>query len=527
MELERLKKIQSDQDRATHQLQSFYQYVPIGYITLDQKGIVTDWNAAAHQLLDPKRHGLADLPFSLFVAKADVHIFLEHLQKCKRGQAQQVVSELRLKTASETVPVQLLSVPVHSGSTRLFQTALIDLTESRKNQSALEEAREFSDAIVQTTHEPLVVLGPDLSVIRINEAFSRLFRISRKLARGRRFYSMLNLWWAGNELRARLERCLAEGTSLNNFEFSVNPQELGPRTFIVNARPLRQRETSEPLLLVALEDITARKAAEQKLAESNRELQQLNNELERRVEERTKELRASNRELESFCYTIAHDLRAPLRGIAGFGAVLEERCGEKLGAAGTEYVHRIINGAQQMDTLIRDLLEYGRFNTAELPSAPIDAEQVLDSVLGNLEPAINESGATIERKARLPHVVGHTVALQAAFSNLLSNALKFVSPQTPPRVTIWPEESDGRISIYIADNGIGIPPQHQSRIFEIFQRLHTQREYPGTGIGLAIVSKAVQRMGGEIAVHSEPGKGTRFCLNLRRASGARSAALID
>jgi signal transduction histidine kinase len=205
--------------------------------------------------------------------------------------------------------------------------------------------------------------------------------------------------------------------------------------------------------------------------------------------------------------------------MAGFGAILEQRYGEKLGAIGVDYTRRIITGAKHMDVLIRDLLEYGRFNTVEFARARIDADEVLTRVLGNLQPAIAERHASIERKGRLPYVLGHGVALEAAFSNLLSNALKFVPPQTAPKVTIWPEEREKEVSICIADNGIGIPAQHQEKIFEVFQRLHAQKEYPGTGIGLAIVSKAVERMGGHVGVESEPGKGSRFWINLPRPTG--------
>jgi signal transduction histidine kinase len=135
----------------------------------------------------------------------------------------------------------------------------------------------------------------------------------------------------------------------------------------------------------------------------------------------------------------------------------------------------------------------------------------------NLRPAIAETQANIERKGRLPAVMGHGVALEAALSNLLTNALKFVPAHTAPKVSIWTEEHDNRVSISIADNGIGIPEHHKKKIFQVFQRLHSQKEYPGTGIGLAIVSKAVQRMGGEVGVESEPGKGSRFWIDLPRA----------
>jgi PAS domain S-box-containing protein len=402
---------------------------------------------------------------------------------------------------------------------------LIDLTERRKNEHAVAEAREFSDAIIQTIHEPLLVLESGLRIIRINEAFRKMFQLPLRAARGLSLSSVLNLWRSGNELRQRLEQALIDNVALSDFEFEVFPRKLGRRIFRFNARPLFQEQparTPAPLLLVALEDITARKQAEEELAESNKQLQQLNDELERRVEERTHQLSESNKQLESFCYSIAHDLRGPLRAVAGFGAALMDDFASKLGEQGADYANRIVHAAQQMDELIRDLLEYGRFNTINLAPAPVDAEEVLSHVLDNLQTSIQEKHARIERKGRLPTVMGHRVVLEAAFSNLLSNGLKFVPPGNTPEVTIWPEEQEREVRIWFADNGIGIDPQHQKRIFEVFQRLHSQKVYPGTGIGLAIVQTAVQRIGGQVGVESEPGKGSRFWVSLPKP-GPRSA----
>jgi PAS domain S-box-containing protein len=524
LQIEQLQKAQKESDNLVQRLQSLHQYVSIAYLTLDTRGQILDWNAAAADLLDGKRYRLGSLPLTFFVARADFEIFLEHLLRCKKSRNEQVVSELRLRTRRGILPIQLLSIPQASGKERLFQTALLDLTERKKNERALREAKEFSDAIIQTIHEPLLVLDSNLKILRLNAAAVRLFKAPSAVTRGRSVETMLNLWWSGNELRTRLERCLRNNEPVNNFELEVQLRQLGRRTFVFNACRLLHKENCPPVLLVALEDITARKEAENQLGESNQKLQQLNNELEKRVEERTRQLRDSNTQLESFCYSIAHDLRAPLRSMAGFGMVLEQQFAEKLGPRGLDFVKRIIAAGNQMDQLIHDLLEYGRFNTTEIAPMAVDADEVLREVLQDMQPAIKEAGANVECKSRLPVVVGHGVALAAAFSNLLSNALKFVPPERPPRVTIWPEERENEVSICIADNGIGIDRQHHARIFEVFHRLHTQGDFPGTGIGLAIVSKAVERMGGHVGVESEPGKGSRFWINLPRAQANEQPA---
>lgn len=395
-----------------------------------------------------------------------------------------------------------------------------------KYERGLVEAKAFSDAIIQTAHEALLVIDGGFRVVLMNTAFSRLFKIGPGTAGGMMLESVLNLWWSGNELRARLEDTLMRGIPLDNFELEVHPRNLGRRVLRFNARRLQPQGESPPLLLVAIEDITPHVLAKEQLAESNKKLHALNEDLERRVERRTKELRESNKQLEGFCYTIAHDLRGPLRAMAGFGKILLDDFSPTLGDRGTEYIGRIIKASQQMDALIHDLLEYGRINTVELEPAPVETDKVLTRVIDNLDPIIRETRARVVRKGRLPNVLAHSLVLETALSNLLTNALKFVPPETAPQVSIWADERDRQVCIWVADNGIGIDPKYHRKIFEVFERLNTQTVYPGTGIGLAIVQRALHRIGGTVGVESELGKGSRFWMAVPRAveaAGARAA----
>jgi signal transduction histidine kinase len=153
----------------------------------------------------------------------------------------------------------------------------------------------------------------------------------------------------------------------------------------------------------------------------------------------------------------------------------------------------------------------------DLEQKSVDAEEVLRSVITSMQTTIDEKRARIECKGKLPKISGHKAVLEAAFSNLIANALKFVPPQKAPHVTIWPEEKDKHVRIWIADNGIGIERRYHNKIFEVFQRLHSQDAYPGTGIGLAIARRALQRIGGDVGVESEPGKGSRFWIRVASA----------
>jgi PAS domain S-box-containing protein len=237
-------------------------------------------------------------------------------------------------------------------------------------------------------------------------------------------------------------------------------------------------------------DVTARKRAEQAL------------------EKTAAELARSNRELEQFAYVASHDLQEPLRMVAAYTQLLQRRYKEKLDKEANEFISYAVDGAMRMQKLIQDLLTYSRVGTRTEPFEAIDTGKALDTAIANLHVAITESGATITHDP-MPRVCGDLVQLIQLFQNLLSNAIKFRGTE-PPRIHVGVQTRDLNWVFSVQDNGIGIDPQYFRRIFVIFQRLHTQHEYPGTGIGLAVCKKIVERHHGRIWVESEPGQGTTF-----------------
>ena len=236
--------------------------------------------------------------------------------------------------------------------------------------------------------------------------------------------------------------------------------------------------------------------------------------LEQRVVERTADLESSNQELEAFSYSVSHDLRAPLRAMQGFSQALKEDFGDILGATGLDYIQRIFASSRRMDTLIQDLLAYGQLTRAEIQRMPISASAAVQEALAQLVSEIRESGAQIAVDAPLLDVMGHAPTLTQIISNLIGNAIKFVPPGHQPNIKVWSEEFGSKVRLWVEDNGIGIAPEYQARIFRVFERLHGIETYPGTGIGLAIVHKGAERMGGETGVESTPGKGSRFWVEL-------------
>ncbi|MBI5363291.1 MAG: GAF domain-containing protein [Planctomycetes bacterium] len=237
-------------------------------------------------------------------------------------------------------------------------------------------------------------------------------------------------------------------------------------------------------------------------------------ELEQRVLERTLELTEVNEELESYVRTVSHDLRAPLRTIQGLGTAVLEDYGERLDVEGIDYLARVTAAAERMDRMLLDLLAYSRMGKTEIIPQPLTTVDVVREARALVHSVLEASGAELTIETELHRVVGHGPTLVQAISNLLTNAAKFTRKGRSPRIRVWSEPRGECMRLWVADEGIGIDPEHHERIFRAFERLHGHNEYPGTGIGLAIVRRAAERMGGRAGVESRPGEGSRFWIEL-------------
>ncbi len=271
----------------------------------------------------------------------------------------------------------------------------------------------------------------------------------------------------------------------------------------------RDAEGNAARVLITDTDITVRKQAEELMKSEAKRLDAL-------VVQRTARLQETIGELEAFSYSVSHDMRAPLRAMQGYANALLTDYGDRLDSDAKHYLDRIFRSANRLDLLIQDVLAYSRVSKGEIELHPLDVERLVDDII-SASPELQETRARVLIERPLHRVLGHEAYLTQCISNLLGNAVKFVPAGVVPMVQIRSERLDGKVRLWLEDNGIGIDPAHHERIFQIFGQVHAEKKYSGTGIGLAIVRKAVQRMNGEVGVVSDLDKGSRFWLILSEA----------
>jgi signal transduction histidine kinase len=304
----------------------------------------------------------------------------------------------------------------------------------------------------------------------------------------------------------------------SGFPLIVLVREGGKAMGLPDALALNVTLVERPLRMMSLKSVVdtalRHRRRQYQLRSVLEELERTNRELELRVDQRTARLQESIAELEAFSYSVSHDLRSPLRAMQGYAeALLEE---EPLSEQGREYLSRIQRSAARLDLLVQDVLAYSKVSKGEIRLQPIALGILIGEILRSY-PELTEK-ATITVEPPLPSVIAHEAYLTQCIANILGNAIKFVAPGIHPQVRVWAETAGERVKICCEDNGIGIDPANHGQIFQLFGRVHSEKTFTGTGIGLAIVKKAMERMGGSVRVESELNRGSRFCLTLPKAS---------
>jgi two-component system, chemotaxis family, CheB/CheR fusion protein len=380
---------------------------------------------------------------------------------------------------------------------------LLDITERKRAM----EIQERLATVVEYSDDAIVTKTLDGIVTTWNKGAERIFGYTAEEMIGKPIVLLIPQNRPDEEpsILARLRR----GERIDHYE-TIRRRKDGTLIDVsLTVSPLRNADGRIIGASKIARDITAQKRAQ--LA-----LQKANDELEQRVLERTASLQETTEQLETFCYTIAHDLRSPLRAQQSFAQILLDDYHNALDEAGRDYAQRIVASALRLDMLVHDLLTYSRLSRTELRFEPVELGKLIDDVEQALVDPIRASNATISKGHFFP-VRAHAPTLEFVISNLFTNGFKFVKPGVTPHLNVWSETRGEFVRLWVEDNGIGIAPEHQQRIFGVFERLHPSDVYPGTGMGLAIVKKGVERMHGRVGLESTADKGSRFWLELPKA----------
>jgi PAS domain S-box-containing protein len=373
--------------------------------------------------------------------------------------------------------------------TRLNDALAKEVGERRRAEQSLLQEKSFAEATLDSLPGVFYLFNREGRFLRWNKNFETVSEYSRAEIAG---MSPLDFFHPQEQqlVAERIRDVFENGSATVEAEFVSKSGRHAPYFF--TGRFVRIGDT--PCVVGMGIDISERKHAEEALRE------------------RTEEVIRSNAELEQFAYVASHDLQEPLRAVATFAQLLDRRYGEHIGADGKGTIERVTAAVQRMQTLIRDLLAYSRLDTRKSDFRVTDCEVVLHDALDNLQTAITETGARVTHDP-LPTLVADASQLRQLLQNLIGNALKFHG-QRHPEVHIAATRMPAAWLFRVSDNGIGIDAEYFERIFVIFQRLHGQRAYPGTGVGLAICKKIVERHGGRIWVESKPGAGATFSFTL-------------
>ncbi len=479
-------------------------------LSKDLEGKILTWNASAERLFGYRAEEMIGKSVLKLIPPELQGEEKEILGRLRQGLPYDRLETVRLAKDGRRIPVSLSVSPIKDAEGHVIGASKIlhDISETLAVREALAREKELLSTTLASIGDGVIVTDAEGRVSFLNAEAERLTKWHNSDARGRPLPAVFRI--INEETREPVdnpvEKVLRFGATVGLANHTLLLAKDGTETPIDDsAAPIRKKEGPLFGVVLVFRDFTDQKKSEN-------EILRLNSDLERRVAERTRELRETVQELETFSYTVAHDLRGPLRAMHRSAEVLLLEQASRLPDEGNDFLRRIAESAARMDRLIQDLLSYSRVTRAELQAVPVEPRLILADLMVQMSPEIKERKADVRIESDLGVLLADPVLLAQVFSNLLSNALKFVPQGTAPQVRIQADRRDGKERIWIEDNGIGIDTRYRERLFRLFERLDS--EYPGTGIGLAIVKRAVERMDGEVGFEPGKEKGSRFWIEL-------------
>lgn len=376
----------------------------------------------------------------------------------------------------------------------------IDITDRKRAEREVLDSKYYAESIIESLHEPLLVLTADYIVLSANPAFYRHFKVAPSATLGRKIYELGNQQWNIPALRTLLEDVLPANNSFDEFEMEHTFEDIGPRVMLVNARRLDHLQ----LILLGLRDITERKR------------------LESEAQATYSELKQANVDLQHFAYVVSHDMQESLRMVASHTQSLARDYATHLAPEARQYIDSAILGASRMESMLTGLRNYWSVIERDIDKLEaVDCNRLVDEALESMKSTLQESGAVVTHDL-LPTIEGEPNPLTLLFRNLIANAIEYRHPERPPRVHVSAQRQDPAWIFSVADNGIGIENEDVESIFVPFKRLN-RGTHTGTSLGLATCWRIVERFGGQIAVESVSGHGSTFRFTVPDSGGSRSA----
>ncbi|AKB12752.1 PAS domain S-box-containing protein [Methanosarcina thermophila] len=460
------------------------------FVTISPDGKITDVNHSTEIVTGYSRKELIGTDFSDYFTEPEKA--REGYQRVfQEGSVRDYPLEIRHRNGKITPVLYNASVYRNeAGEVVGIFAAARDITEQKKAEEALRLSNMYNRSLLEASLDPLVTIGADGKITDVNRATELVTGYSRNELIGTDFSDYFTDPEKASEGYRQVFR---EGLVLD-YELAIQHRTGNVTPVLYNASVYRNEAGEVIGVFAAARNITELKKAEQLL------------------KLKLEELARSNAELEQFAYVSSHDLQEPLRMIASYLQLLQRKYQGKLDEKADKYIYFAVDGASRMQNLINDLLEFSRVTTRAKEFEPTDCESILDQVISDLEIPIKENEASISY-GKLPVVMADSTQLTQVFQNLISNAIKFRSEKAP-EIEISAKKKDNEWLFAVKDNGIGIESKFSERIFEVFKRLNKREEYPGTGIGLSICKKIVERHGGRIWVESVPGEGSVFYFTL-------------
>ena len=480
-------------------------------VTKNLNSVITSWNRGAERIFGYRADEVIGKPITILIPAELRSEEDTIIAKLRRGERVDHFETRRQKKDGTILDVSLTISPL-----RDEQGQVVGASKVARDVSALRRAtraQALLASVVESTDDAIVTKTLDSVITTWNRGAERLFGYREDEVVGKPITILIP-----EELRSEEDTIISKlkrGERVEHFETRRRAKDGTILDVSLTISPIKDEHGKIVGAAKTARDITERKRSEEKI-------RQLNAELEHRVRERTASLEEALTELEAFSYTVAHDLRAPLRSIHTFGQMLQEDHSAQLDENGRKYLAQMVEGGARMDALTSDLLTYSRVSRQDVTLVSLDLEVVAASALEELKGELDSRKAKVEIEHPLGRVFGNELLARQAISNLIANAAKFVAPGVEPRIRVRSEKraagspsGEPWIRLWIEDNGIGIDPEFHPKLFKVFERLQSREVYPGTGIGLAIVRRSLERMGGRWGVESVADGGSRFWIEMK------------